>query len=545
MSYIRSVKFQPERLEVLASISWTKAVLFILKQHKHFFSDHACLRTLRQMIGQHVMQEIPAVMRKELFQHGCLAVKREIWSAVRDFLTPDMFVPFMYVFYTTDIKHLEIPTLIRVQDRLTVLDMLYNLGTPNGHEAESLKVKMFESGNISIGESYVLKRVLRGFRDLHSLTLWKVCDDAMLQIIGVTCRYLDNIDIWKSANVTDSGIRMFLGLDAERPFRVCHTLKKVAIKDTSVTDSGAFNLMIHCDKLETLEFSQDTFLPQLLWRISENFLRTNTMFNLRTLLMQVNKPCLMRNKVQSLPKLEELSIWTSLEFTHGLNSEDFSNITRLKLGGLTSHYFSTQMCSLLGSQLSYLKIETVHFDVDIMVVGEECPNIEELNIINAKVKTTKHSDFKRDIFSNLKLLYFFLVQYPIDPLPRYPSPPLSAPSSLSSPVSPATVSSPSTGHTALHTILEKATNLESVQVSGPPALTDSCMDKILSQNGLSKCKRLVISHPLSIDHSVVPLTGRTVTKLQASCPVLSCLGDLKHWAVSQAARRKLTRIGHT
>ena len=65
------------------------------------------------------MQEIPAVMRKELFQHGCLAVKREVWSAVRDFLTPDMFVPFMYVFYTTDIKHLEIPTLIRVQDRLT------------------------------------------------------------------------------------------------------------------------------------------------------------------------------------------------------------------------------------------------------------------------------------------------------------------------------------------------------------------------------------------------------------------------------------------
>ena len=59
MSYIRSVKFQPERLEVLASISWTKAVLFILKQHKHFFSDHAYLRTLRLQLGQHVSQELP------------------------------------------------------------------------------------------------------------------------------------------------------------------------------------------------------------------------------------------------------------------------------------------------------------------------------------------------------------------------------------------------------------------------------------------------------------------------------------------------------
>merc|ERR550534_2535015 len=150
------------------------------------------------------------------------------------------------------------------------------------------------------------------------------------------------------------------------------------------------------------------------------------------------------------------------------------------------------------------------------------------------------------MFSKLKLLYFFLVQYLIVPLPRYPLSSFSAarPSS-SSPASPATVPSPSTGHTGLHTLLEKATDLESVQVSGTPALTDSYMDKILSQNVLSKCKRLVISHPLSIDHSVVPLTGRTVTKLQASCPVLSCLGDLKHWAVTQDARRKLTRMGHT
>jgi len=248
--------------------------------------------------------------------------------------------------------------------------------------------------------------------------------------------------------------------------------------------------------------------------------------------------------VKSLPKLEELSVWSSLEIFQGLNCEDLININRLKLGGLSSPSFSKQMCSLLGSQLAYLKIETVHFDVDISVIGEECPNIEELNIINAKVKATKHSDNISDIFSKLKLLYFFLVQYLIDPVQRNPSPSLPVTASPASPASPATVQSPSTGHTALHTLLEKATNLESVQVSGTPALTDSCMDKILSQNGLSKCKHLVISHPLSIDHSVVPLTGRTVTKLQASCPVLACLGDLKHWAVSQAARRKLTRIAH-
>ena len=145
MSYVRSVKFQPERLEVVASISWTKAVLNILKQHKHVFGDHTCLRILRYRLGQHVFQGVPKVIREDLFQNGCLALRRKIWSAIRDFFTPDMFVPFMYVFYNTDIKQLEAPPLVRVQDRLTVMDMLYNLGTPNGHDAHTLKVSAHDS----------------------------------------------------------------------------------------------------------------------------------------------------------------------------------------------------------------------------------------------------------------------------------------------------------------------------------------------------------------------------------------------------------------
>merc|ERR1719312_209041 len=263
------------------------------------------------------------------------------------------------------------------------------------------------------------------------------------------------------------------------------------------------------------------------------------MFNLKSLFMQVNKPCLLINVVKSLPKLKELSVWTSLEVLQGLDSEDLRNITRLKLGGLNSNSFSRQMCSLLGSQLSYLKIETVHFDININAIGEQCPNIEELNIINAKVKVTRQSDNQSYMFLKLKLLYFFLVQYLIDPLPTHPSSLSAAAPSPSSPASPATVPTPSTGHTALHTLLEKGTNLESVQVSGTPALTDSCMDRILVCNPLSKCKRLVISHPLSIDHTVVPLTARTVTKLQLACTALTTLGDLKHWAVTPTQRRKL------
>ena len=122
-----------------------------------------------------------------------MALRREIWSAIRDFHTPDLFVPCMYVFYNTDIMQLEVPPLVRVQDRLTVIDMLYNLGTPNGHDAHNLKVKMFDTQNISIEESYVLKRVLRGFRSLSSLIIWKV---GILQL-SVLCYLLHSLNpLW-------------------------------------------------------------------------------------------------------------------------------------------------------------------------------------------------------------------------------------------------------------------------------------------------------------------------------------------------------------
>ena len=47
MSYWRPVKLQPPRLEVAASQSWTRAVVSVLARHRHTFSSHVCLRTIR------------------------------------------------------------------------------------------------------------------------------------------------------------------------------------------------------------------------------------------------------------------------------------------------------------------------------------------------------------------------------------------------------------------------------------------------------------------------------------------------------------------
>ena len=160
---------------------------------------------------------------------------------------------------------------------------------------------------------------------------------------------------------------MFLGLDAERPFRVCGSVKRVAIKDTSITDYGAFNLMIHCDNLESLEYSQDSFLQQLLWRISQNYAVTKTSFNLKvagkniciffkkknkylpqSLFAAVNKPSLLVNLVRSLPRMEELTIWSSLRHVEDLTQEDLQNLVSLKLAGLEhSRYHQTNAAFLL------------------------------------------------------------------------------------------------------------------------------------------------------------------------------------------------------
>jgi hypothetical protein len=60
MSFMRPVKLQPLRLEVAASQSWTQCVLKVLRQHKHLFADHLCLRTIRTKLGEYLKLRIPA-----------------------------------------------------------------------------------------------------------------------------------------------------------------------------------------------------------------------------------------------------------------------------------------------------------------------------------------------------------------------------------------------------------------------------------------------------------------------------------------------------
>merc|ERR1719205_147063 len=118
----------------------------------------------------------------------------------------------------------------------------------------------------------------------------------MLEVVGATCTSLASLDIWRSSQATDRGVRALLGLDLARPRALCASLQAVAIKDTSISDTGAFHLLIHCHGLRHLQFSQDSFLQQLQWRIQQNFLTTGTVFQLTSVkLGGLNHPRLLRD----------------------------------------------------------------------------------------------------------------------------------------------------------------------------------------------------------------------------------------------------------
>lgn len=385
MSYLRPAQPRaPDRLEAQAGLAWCRAVLALLRRHRHSFSDSVCLRVLRGRLCGHLARTLPHCLRQELFQQGCLALRREApWSAIRDYLSPDMFVPYLSSCYTTDTARLEVPGLARPQDRLSVLDTLHQLGP---HQADHLTLQLFDCPAISAEESSLTARALAGFPHLSSLTLWRACDDRMLGLLGAACPLLASLDIWRSAEATDRGVRALLGLDLARPGPACAALRSVAIRDTSVSDSGAFQLLIHCHGLTHLQFSQDAFLQQLQWRVRSNLATTGTTFRLQAAFLQVSKASELQELTRSLPELQELTVWTAMEAATGLLPGTLPRLSSLKLGGLNHPACLAGMVAAAGPRLTCLKVETVHFDLDIHTIGRCCPLLQELHVVNARLK---------------------------------------------------------------------------------------------------------------------------------------------------------------
>merc|ERR1711976_517312 len=207
--------------------------------------------------------------------------------------------------------------------------------------------------------------------------------------------------------------------------------------------------------------------------VEQNYSDTSDTFSLQSIFLPVSNQQTLQSVIKSFPKLKELSLWTSLSHIAQISQSDLAHVDTLKIGGLNYSSLLTEMTSIIGHQLLNLKIETVHFDINIDIIAHYCPNIEELSLINARICVTHPNEkppysLNTKIFTKLKKLYLFLVSY----LTTHDMPRGQAPANITDP---ARVRNPTTGLTALHSILSSGVMLENVTVTGTNVLTDQCL----------------------------------------------------------------------
>lgn len=228
------------------------------------------------------------------------------------------------------------------------------------------------------------------------------------------------MDLWKSSQVTDTGLLCFLGyqhtpedcyknrsqvfgehktngrfIQKQNKINCCN-LRRVLLKETSVSSAGLFSLIENCSELEYLEYSKGILEDELLQLLSENYARKKAVYSLRSIFINVNSMPALFNIVKSLPCLTKLSIWSSLKAPPGswLQS-DFQFLSSLQLGGIQNSFFLKQLLNLVGNKLISLELNSLHFPVNICEIGAVCLNLQELRLFSLKVFCTtkkKHID---------------------------------------------------------------------------------------------------------------------------------------------------------
>ena len=113
--------------------------------------------------------------------HICFQrVRQEITGRKQDFTSPHLFVPFLFVLFTHSIDKLELPGLIRVRNRITVLFIIQSTANLKKLKTTSLTIQMVDMSNIPLAEIQLVKNVLEK-HCLKSLSVWYVCNDSMIE----------------------------------------------------------------------------------------------------------------------------------------------------------------------------------------------------------------------------------------------------------------------------------------------------------------------------------------------------------------------------
>lgn len=294
MRYLRPLVLQPSRLTDCAQQSW---LAYAIRQLRRSSSCSS------QLLSNFSDALLAPGLQEHLFYAGVHLLQR-------DEVNEDLMGPFFRCFWKSHFATLHLPVILDAEERVRVLEHLVCFGsdlrvTCFKHRLQDVK----NPPRLGLEESYVTKRLLRSLAHLTTLLLWKVCDDAMLSIIGHTCPRLEVIDVWRSSCVTDHGISYLV-----EPGVVCRTLLKAVIKETSCTFKAGLILLRHCPNIERLESSQGDFLDLLEAACSEHALTGRT-FSLKSVFLPNSSRNRLFQVLSALPRLEQLGLWTTAEGT--------------------------------------------------------------------------------------------------------------------------------------------------------------------------------------------------------------------------------------
>ena len=425
---------------------------------------------------------LPRSLQEEAFHRGAQMLRNELC------LFDDAFPVLFCLLWRNRFHHLDLPLIADKEDRVSVLEFLTSDSASNEERGKivSAKFRLFETSDLDIQESYLMKRILRTFANLRVLVLWWACDDQMLNIVGETCRQLEALDVWRSAAVTDLGLKMLLssGFDKGGCYE---TLVRLGVKETSCTHLGCMVAIIRCKKLEVLTFSHTAVVKDFFSEV-RNMDEKHRTYSLKSLFLPVTNGASFKEIIKAFPELEDLRLWTSVPQLREVEAADFPKLQSLLLGGLHNNRILTDLVHSVGGQLTTLKIETVLADIPLQVIGRNCVNLTELQIVNGRVVIRDHDCREEEeedgrFFSKLRLLYFFLVQYVIRDEDDENDANVNNNNGLEHQNRPVS---------ALHCLLKHATNIEAVQTPGCSAFTDDSLKEVIYY---------IHSNPLITNHS--------------------------------------------
>lgn len=210
MSYLRPLNLQPPTLKQTSLDCWIRHLFSLIRNHQIISRGNPVLSptlenchdlinksdyNLRRCLGllysdnlaSYVDKSLPMSFQEEVLHRGIQMLRKELCLF-------DMFPAFFCLLWRPKFAHLDIPPISESQCRIAVLEFLT---TKCDGEQKSVKFRLFESTEINIEESYLMKRVLRRLSHVKTLVLWWAGDDQMLNIIGDTCHSLEALDLWR------------------------------------------------------------------------------------------------------------------------------------------------------------------------------------------------------------------------------------------------------------------------------------------------------------------------------------------------------------